>query len=128
MACACNPIRPLSTAWSGGKALWGAGFVVAEITEATPYNTYVIEGPPPGPIANPGRAAMEGGGLVRHERTSCSSSRTGRAGIPFSENYDQHRRAVGRWREIERDRRDADQIDRIDEADEVLEREGRAAA
>ena len=48
----------------------------------------------------------------------------GTGGHTFSENYDQHRRAVGRWREIERDRRDADQIDRIDEADEVLEREG----
>ena len=31
----------------------------SEIEAATPYNTYVIEGLPPGPIANPGRAALE---------------------------------------------------------------------
>jgi len=107
----------------GGQGTLGRGIRRSEITEATPYNTYVIEGLPPGPIANPGRAAME---------AVASPSRTnelffvadGTGGHTFSENYDQHRRAVGRWREIERDRRDADQIDRIDEADEVLEREG----
>ena len=111
----------------GGQGTLGRGIRRSEITEATPYNTYVIEGLPPGPIANPGRAAME---------AVASPSRTnelffvadGTGGHTFSENYDQHRRAVGRWREIERDRRDADQIDRIDEADEVLERGGRAAA
>jgi UPF0755 protein len=31
----------------------------SELRKATPYNTYVIEGLPPGPIANPGRDAIE---------------------------------------------------------------------
>lgn len=31
----------------------------AHLRQATPYNTYVIDGLPPGPICNPGRAAME---------------------------------------------------------------------
>jgi hypothetical protein len=43
----------------GGKGTLGRGIAKDEITRATPYNTYVVEGLPPGPIANPGRAALE---------------------------------------------------------------------
>ena len=31
----------------------------AHLTTPTPYNTYLIKGLPPGPIASPGKAAME---------------------------------------------------------------------
>ena len=43
----------------GGKGTLGRGIQKAEIEKPTPYNTYVIDGLPPGPIANPGRAALE---------------------------------------------------------------------
>src|SRR5207244_193877 len=40
----------------GGKGTLGRPIKRSEITQPSPYNTYVIEGLPPGPIANPGRA------------------------------------------------------------------------
>jgi UPF0755 protein len=86
----------------GGKGSLGRGITRSEITQPTPYNTYVIEGLPPGPIANPGRASIE---------AAASPSRTkeiffvadGTGGHAFAETYDQHQRNVARWRQIERD-------------------------
>src|SRR4029450_8631642 len=43
----------------GGQGTLGRPIQRNEITQPTPYNTYVIEGLPPGPIANPGRASLE---------------------------------------------------------------------
>jgi UPF0755 protein len=45
----------------GGKGTLGRGILRSEIERATPYNTYVIEGLPPGPIANPGQGRARGG-------------------------------------------------------------------
>src|SRR6202000_1594158 len=43
----------------GGKGTLGRPIKRSEITAPSPYNTYVIDGLPPGPIANPGRASLE---------------------------------------------------------------------
>ena len=43
----------------GGKGTLGRGILKSEVEQKTPYNTYTIVGLPPGPIANPGRAALE---------------------------------------------------------------------
>src|SRR5438874_4998441 len=43
----------------GGKGTLGRPIKRSEITQPSPYNTYVIEGLPPGPISNPGRASLE---------------------------------------------------------------------
>ena len=43
----------------GGKGTLGRQIKRSEIQQPTPYNTYAIEGLPPGPIANPGRASLE---------------------------------------------------------------------
>ena len=42
-----------------GEGLLGRGLRQSELRRETPYNTYVIEGLPPTPIANPGRASIE---------------------------------------------------------------------
>jgi UPF0755 protein len=89
----------------GGKGTLGRSIQRSEITQATPYNTYVIDGLPPGPIANPGRAAMEA--VVNHSRTKdLYFVADGSGGHAFAETLDQHNRNVGRWRQIEAVRRE----------------------
>jgi UPF0755 protein len=87
----------------GGKGTLGRGILRSEIDKATPYNTYVVEGLPPGPIANPGRAALEAvANPVRTKDLYFVADGTG--GHAFAETLDQHQRNVARWRQIERER------------------------
>ncbi len=44
---------------TNGEGILGRGLRQSELRRETPYNTYVIEGLPPGPIANPGRLSIE---------------------------------------------------------------------
>ena len=44
---------------AGGQGTLGRGITRADIDSKTPYNTYQINGLPPGPICNPGKAALE---------------------------------------------------------------------
>ncbi|KPF72868.1 aminodeoxychorismate lyase [Bosea sp. AAP35] len=89
----------------GGKGTLGRSILRSEITQPTPYNTYAIDGLPPGPIANPGRAAMEA--VVNHSRTKdLYFVADGSGGHAFAETLEQHNRNVGRWRQIEAARRE----------------------
>jgi UPF0755 protein len=90
----------------GGKGSLGRGILRSEITQPTPYNTYVIEGLPPGPIANPGRASIEAAANpARTKELFFVADGTG--GHAFSETYDQHQKHVAKLRGIEKDARDA---------------------
>ena len=90
----------------GGKGSLGRPILKSEIEQPTPYNTYVIAGLPPGPIANPGRASLEA--AVNPARTrELYFAADGAGGHAFAENYDQHLRNVARLRAIERDQKDA---------------------
>ncbi|MGD9924691.1 MAG: endolytic transglycosylase MltG, partial [Pseudorhodoplanes sp.] len=90
----------------GGKGSLGRGILKSEITQPTPYNTYVIEGLPPGPIANPGRASIEAAANPARTRELFFVA-DGTGGHAFSETYDQHQKHVAKLRGLEKDARDA---------------------
>ena len=74
-------------------------------TQPTPYNTYLIEGLPPGPICNPGKAALEAvANPARSKDLYFVADGTG--GHTFAETLDQHQKNVARWRQIEKDVKD----------------------
>ncbi|WP_409068163.1 endolytic transglycosylase MltG [Agrobacterium vitis] len=75
----------------------------SDLQKQTPYNTYVIKGLPPGPIANPGRAALEA--VANPWRTSdLYFVADGTGGHVFASTLDEHNANVRRWRKLEADR------------------------
>jgi UPF0755 protein len=89
-----------------GKGTLGHSITKAELQEATPYNTYFIDGLPPGPICNPGRAALEAVANPAHSRDLYFVA-DGTGGHVFAETLDQHQRNVAHWRQIEKEAKDA---------------------
>lgn len=83
-----------------GKGVLGRGLRRSELDRATPYNTYIIEGLPPTPIANPGRAAIEAA-LNPDQTEYLFFVADGTGGHAFAVTLDEHNRNVARWREIE---------------------------
>jgi UPF0755 protein len=75
----------------------------SEIELNTGYNTYRIDGLPPTPIANPGRAAME---AVANPAASNAIFfvADGTGGHVFTATIAEHNAAVARWRQIEAQR------------------------
>lgn len=88
----------------GGKAwLEGRPITRADLSSPNPYNTYRITGLPPGPICNPGRAAMEA--VANPSRTNeLFFVADGTGGHVFAESLDEHNRNVQKWRAIEQNR------------------------
>jgi UPF0755 protein len=86
---------------TGGKGALGRPILRSEIDQATPYNTYVIDGLPPGPIANPGRASLEAAANpARTKELYFVADGTG--GHAFADNYAEHQKNVAKLRALER--------------------------
>jgi UPF0755 protein len=86
---------------TGGKGSLGRQLMKSEIEQPTPYNTYTIDGLPPGPIANPGRASLEAAANPARTKDLYFVA-DGTGGHVFSENYDQHQKNVARLRTLEK--------------------------
>ncbi|MDQ7775492.1 endolytic transglycosylase MltG [Paracoccus aminovorans] len=86
-----------------GEGVLDRGIRGSELRRRTPYNTYQIEGLPPTPIANPGRASIEA--ALNPEATDyLFFVADGSGGHAFARTLEEHNQNVKRWREIERQR------------------------
>ncbi len=85
----------------GGKGTLGRPIKRSEITQPSPYNTYVIEGLPPGPISNPGRASLEATANPARTRDLFFVA-DGTGGHTFTETYDAHQKNVAKLRAMEK--------------------------
>jgi len=79
----------------------GRGLRQSELEHETPYNTYVLSGLPPTPIANPGRAAIEAV-LNPADTDDLFFVADGTGGHVFAPSLEEHNRNVAKWRQIER--------------------------
>ncbi|SLN54626.1 endolytic transglycosylase MltG [Roseisalinus antarcticus] len=83
-----------------GRRVLGRGLTQDELRRETAWNTYVIDGLPPTPIANPGRASIRA--TLNPDSTDyVFFVADGTGGHAFAVTLDEHNRNVARWREIE---------------------------
>jgi UPF0755 protein len=94
----------------GGKGTLGRPIMKSEIEQPTPYNTYQIDGLPPGPIANPGRASLEAAANPARTRELYFVA-DGTGGHAFADTYEQHQKNVARLRLMETDQKDPSAAD-----------------
>ena len=85
----------------GGKGTLGRPIKRSEIAQPSPYNTYVIEGLPPGPISNPGRASLEATANPARTRDLYFVA-DGSGGHAFTETYGEHQKNVAKLRAMEK--------------------------
>jgi len=88
---------------TGGQGVLGRGLRQSELRAETPYNTYVIEGLPPTPIANPGVASIEA--VLNPEETDyiffVAKTLDPRDGHNFAVTLEEHNRNVAIYRALE---------------------------
>ncbi|HEX6014165.1 MAG TPA: endolytic transglycosylase MltG [Geminicoccaceae bacterium] len=88
-------------ALADGKGALGRELTRADLALDHPYNTYAVEGLPPGPIANPGRAALAAA-LHPAPVNYLYFVADGNGGHAFAATLEEHNRNVARWRRLRR--------------------------
>ncbi|KAB7740477.1 endolytic transglycosylase MltG [Parvibaculum sedimenti] len=86
---------------TGGKGPLGRPIRQSELDRVTPYNTYQVDGLPPTPICNPGRASIEAV-LNPPETNDLYFVADGTGGHAFASSLADHGRNVARWRQVEK--------------------------
>ncbi|MHA1518400.1 MAG: endolytic transglycosylase MltG, partial [Alphaproteobacteria bacterium] len=86
----------------GGAGMRDHPITQEELNRPNPYNTYKIDGLPPTPIGNPGRAAIEA--VLKPAKTEdLYFVANGKGGHFFSTTLAEHNSNVVKWRKIERE-------------------------
>ncbi|MBT8418873.1 MAG: endolytic transglycosylase MltG [Silicimonas sp.] len=87
-----------------GKGVLGRGLRQSELRRETPWNTYVIDGLPPTPIANPGRASIEAALDPEESEFVYFVAKTldPKDGHVFAATLDEHNENVAAYRALER--------------------------
>lgn len=86
-----------------GEGVLGRGLRASELRAETPWNTYVIPGLTPTPIANPGKASIEAA-LDPDSTDYIFFVADGTGGHAFAVTLDEHNANVANWRKIEAER------------------------
>lgn len=89
-----------------GEGVLDRGIRGSELRRRTPYNTYQIDGLPPTPIANPGRASIQAA-LDPENTDYVFFVADGTGGHAFGRTLAEHNANVARWRQIEKQRGEA---------------------
>jgi len=81
------------------EGVWRGTIYKSDLQRVHPYNTYAMTGLPPGPIANPGRAALAAAlNPAASEFLFFVAKGDGTGRHNFSKTYAEHARAVTAWR------------------------------
>ncbi len=79
------------------KRWWKKSVTFADLKYESPYNTYLNEGLPPGPIANPGLASLEAAANATDETPYFFYLHDSKGRTYYAETYEEHQKNIERY-------------------------------